>query len=283
MIGAIIGDVVGSRFEKRDPPVSVVFDAFNSESIFTDDTVLSVAIADSIMNNIPYEVALKKYYSMYPFAGYGSSFKEWVKQPLGVKANSFGNGSAMRISPIAWAFNSRVDVIVETEKACRPSHNHVDSINGATTIALAVFMARKGESKANIADMAKSRGYDLDASVSPNRPKFSSVCSVTVPQAVWAFVNSSSFEETIRKAIMIGGDSDTIASMAGAIAHAFYGKDTPKYMILGSFATLPRDLFDVATSFVKKYVDPGFDVSYVEKGVITLKDEPKVEGLFEKL
>ncbi len=281
MIGAIIGDVVGSRFEKRDAPVSTSFDNFTPESIFTDDTVLSIAIADSIMNKISYEAALKKYFALYPHAGYGSSFKTWAKEPEGVEGNSFGNGSAMRVSPVAWAFSSRVDVILEAEKACLPSHNHPDSVNGAITIALAVFMARKGDSKADIAAMATSRGYDLNGSVTPNRPKFSSLCSVTVPQAVWAFVNSSSFEETIKKAIMIGGDADTLASMAGAIAHAFYGKGVPQLMIVNSFATLPKDLYDVSTEFIKKYVDPTFSAPYVEKGIILLKDEPK--DLFDSL
>lgn len=265
MIGAIIGDIVGSRFEMKTPPVSNSFSLFTDRSIFTDDTILSVAVADSIMNAKPYANSYKEYFRRYPYAGYGGAFKQWAISEEGVTANSFGNGSAMRVSPVAWISDSFDETMREAEKSVLPSHNHPESIKGAQAIAAATWMARKKASKWDIKMIATGIGYDIDASVSEDRPKFSSACSVTVPQAIWAFLESSSFEDAIRKAIMIGGDSDTLAAMAGAIAHAYYGTesidaDTINY----AFNLLPKDLFEISSEFIVKYVDQSFSVELIE-------------------
>lgn len=272
MIGAIIGDVVGSRFEKKEPPVSKAFDLLNEKSIFTDDTILSVAIADSIMNGESYDETLKDYFKRYPYAGYGSAFKSWAITENGVIANSFGNGSAMRISPVAWAFDSLEEVMSETEKTTYNSHNHPDSILGAKTIAAAIFVARKCKSKSMIKSFAEKR-YDIYGSVSDNRPKFSSACSVTVPQSIWAFLESDSFEDSIRKAIMIGGDADTLASMTGAIAHAYYGvENISPDLIKSCFSLLTEDLFKISKEFIVKYVDANFNLELAEKETLVQED-----------
>lgn len=272
MIGAIIGDVVGSRFEKKEPPVSKAFDLLNDKSIFTDDTILSVAIADAIMNGKPYDECIKEYFKRYPYAGYGGAFKSWAVTANGVIANSFGNGSAMRVSPVAWAFDTLEDVMVESERTTYNSHNHPDAILGAQTIAASIFIARKFKSKEMIREFAEKR-YNVYDSVSENRPKFSSACAITVPQSIWAFLESESFEDSIRKAIMIGGDADTLASMTGAISHAFYGMEGIDYgLVRDCFSLLTEDLFKTSKEFIVKYVDESFDLEPTEKETLVQQD-----------
>lgn len=266
MIGAIIGDIIGSRFEKKSPPVSMSFSLFTDKCLFTDDTILSVAVAEAIMYGKPYESVFRDYFKRYPYAGYGGAFKLWAAMEKGVTANSFGNGSAMRVSPIAWVYDTEAEVMAEAERSALPSHNHVEGIKGAQAIALATFMARKQYSKADIRNRVAQMGYDIDASVSKDRPSFSSACSVTVPQAIWAFLYSDDFEDSIRKAIMIGGDADTLAAMAASIAHAYYGTYAiPSSMLEKSFSLLTTDLFKIAKEFIVRYVDDEFDFELVDK------------------
>ena len=266
MIGVIIGDIIGSRFEKRDPPISTSFDLFTPKNIFTDDTILSAAVAESLLYGKNYEVVYRDYFKRYPYAGYGSAFKLWAVSENGVTANSFGNGSAMRVSPIAWVFDTEEDVLREAETSALPSHNHPEGIKGAQAIAMATYMARKGGSKQEIREYITQMGYDIDGSVSDKRPKFSSACSITVPQAVWAFLESSSFIDAIKKAIMIGGDADTLAAMSGAIAHAYYGTDSiSPEIVKTSFGLLTKDLFDISKEFIVQHVDSGFDLEFVDK------------------
>lgn len=266
MIGAIVGDIIGSRFEKKDPPVSSAFSLFTDNSIFTDDTILSVAVCDALMNGKGYGTVYRQYYKRYPHAGYGSAFKTWASMDDGVIANSFGNGSAMRVSPVAWAYDNIEDVMAEAEKSAMPSHNHEEGIKGAKAIAVSTFLARKSATKAEIKERMTAMGYDIYGSVSSDRPKFSSACSVTVPQAIWAFLESDSFEDSIKKAVMIGGDADTLASMAGAISHAYYGINSIDRGILeASFSTLTKDLFEMSKQFIVEYVWSDFDIQFAEK------------------
>lgn len=267
MIGAILGDIIGSRFEGRKPPVSKAFSFFHDECIFTDDTVLSVAIADSILTGLSYEESLRKWYAKYPYAGYGSGFKEWAKNPLSEPYDSYGNGSAMRVSPVGWCCNSVEEVLETAKKTAMMSHNHEEGIKGAQAIALSVYLCTTGISKDGIKEEMEALGVDFSEA---NKVGFNTSCQVTVPQALNAFFESNSTEDAIRRAIMIGGDADTLACMAGAIGHAFYNDLTEEH-IDGIFYRLTPEIAEVVKKFTVKYIDPEFSINistsedYLEK------------------
>lgn len=254
MLGAILGDIIGSRFEKRTPPVSKAFNLFHDDCVFTDDTVLSVAVADCILNGKSYEAAIREYFLKYPYAGYGGAFKLWANNPIGVAYDSFGNGSAMRVAPIGWAFDTEESVMEEAAKTAICSHNHPEGIKGAQAVALAVFLARNGTDKQEIKNRIREMGYPQIDLVDGSHTGFDVTCQGTVPQAVWSFVESDSVEDAIRRAIMIGGDADTLACIAGAIAHAYY-KDLPQDFVDEIFVRLTPDLASITKDFVHKYVD----------------------------
>ena len=259
MIGAIIGDLVGSRFEGPSKhPSRVNFKMFPSDTYFTDDTVLTVAVADAILKHRPYGDVIREYYRKYPYAGYGKAFKEWGKSDTAEAYNSYGNGAPMRVSPIAYAFNTKEQVLEEAKKSAECTHNSVDGIKGAQAIAYAVFLARNGATKKQIRDaMENEMGYDL---LNLKRG-FDSSCAGSVPNAIVAFLNSDSFVDAIRGAILMGGDSDTIACMAGSIAAPYYG---PKLSAISpniikmAFKKLPDDLADVTVAFIKEYISGDF-------------------------
>lgn len=241
MIGAIAGDIIGSRFEminhagdkKLDNYLK--FPLFTEKCRFTDDSVLSIAVADCLMHNKPFNATLKEYGRKYPAAGYGSSFMQWLDMPGLEVNNSYGNGSAMRVSPIGFYFNDLDKVLEQAEKSAYPTHSHEEGIKGAQAIAVAVFLARKGASKEEIKNYIKEKfSYNLDRTLDEIRPtyEFSSKAFDTVPEAIIAFLESSDYENAIRKAISIGGDSDTLACMAGAISEAFYGIENIPYEII---------------------------------------------------
>ena len=258
MIGAIIGDVIGSRFEGKTPPVSTAFDLFNKECRYTDDTVLTVAIANSILTGDAYEKSLRSFFNRYPHAGYGGSFKTWARDPLEMTNNSFGNGSAMRVSPIAWAFNDMNSVSCAAIQSAVMSHGHPEGIKGAVAIATSIFLAKNGASKAEIKDNVEKLGYPKIEGLPRIEGNHFATCQGTVPQAVWAFLESENFEDSIRKSIMIGGDVDTIACMAGSIAHAYYD-DIPEYMVIKTLESLTEHLATITVDFMKKYVDKEFN------------------------
>jgi ADP-ribosylglycohydrolase len=229
MIGVIAGDVIGSIYELA-PTKSTTFQLFHPLSHFTDDTVLTVATASAILRGTSYETAYRDYGQRYPRAGYGKGFRTWLSDPAPRPYHSLGNGSAMRVAPVAMAFDDIDRVLAEARRSAEVTHNHPDGVNGAQAIALAVFLARTGASKDQICDAVTARfGYDLNRSISDIRPgyAFDVTCPGTVPEAIIAFVESTSFESAIRLAISLGGDSDTLASMAGGIADAFYGYIDP--------------------------------------------------------
>ncbi|MEO0471274.1 MAG: ADP-ribosylglycohydrolase family protein [Bacteroidota bacterium] len=223
--GAIIGDIIGSRFEK-DNHLSTEFPLFVPACRFTDDTVLTLAIAQAILTDGDYEKWVRKFALRYPLAGFGGTFKKWM---LGLKKgpyNSWGNGSAMRVSPIGWAFDSIETVQEEASRSAAITHNHPEGIKGAQAIASGIFWARKGADKQRIQDQISTHfGYDLSQSLDEIRPnyRFDVSCQGSVPQAIIAFLESHDVESAIRLAISIGGDSDTIASMSAALAEAYYG------------------------------------------------------------
>lgn len=247
MIGAIIGDIIGSQFEfinytsKNMMFKDYKFYMFTEKCKPTDDSTLTIAVLDCLINKKPYPETFKDYAKKYPNAGYGSSFIQWVDREGYEPYESYGNGSAMRVSPVAYFFDTVEDVLAEAQKSAMPTHNHPEGIKGAQAIALAVYYARKGESKDFIKNQIIERfGYNLNRTLDDIRPtyEFSATCQLTVPEAIIAFLESENFEDCIRKAISIGGDSDTIACMAGAIAEAYYGIENIDHRIVDSAMAL---------------------------------------------
>jgi len=231
MIGAIAGDIIGSTYEWHYTK-STDFELFTPQSTPTDDTVLTVAVADCILHNKDYALTFKEYGRRYPYAGYGGMFLKWLGSNSLAPYNSFGNGSAMRVSPVGFAFSSLDMVLREAEKTAAVTHNHPEGIKGAQAIAVVIFLARSGESKEQIRKWVEDNfGYNLHQTLDEIRPsyRFDETCQGSVPQSIIAFLESNDYEDAIRKAVSLGGDSDTLACMAGGIAQAFY-KDVPGYI-----------------------------------------------------
>jgi len=251
MLGAIVGDVVGSVYEGKTIR-SKEFELFTANSHFTDDTVLTVAVADSLLKHESYTHSIKQYFNQYPRAGYGAKFMLWGFSDSLEPYNSFGNGSAMRVSPVAYAFDDLEQVLKEAEHSAAATHNHPEGIKGAQAIAAAIFMARKRHSKLEIKTFIESNfAYDLGVELSAVEPA-GVTCQRSVPQAIIAFLESTSFEDTIRNAIFIGGDSDTLACMAGGIAEAFYG-GVPVPIPQQTLLYLDETLRAIADEFVSQY------------------------------
>lgn len=251
MFGAITGDIIGSRFE-WDNHQSKEFELFSSESRFTDDTVLTIAIADGLMHGGDYVTYLRQYTKNYPGRGYGSRFLDWAKSAWDDGPyNSYGNGSAMRASAVGWLFDDLETVIAEARKTAEVTHNHPEGIKGAEATAAAILLARKGTDKDGIRAFISARfGYNLDRSIDAIREvyHFDESCQGTVPEAITAFLESDSFEDAIRNAISLGGDSDTLACITGSIAEAFYG-GVPVELRNQVLARLPEGLADVLARF----------------------------------
>lgn len=234
MLGAIAGDMAGSAFEFHswegrweDIPLLA------KDSRFTDDTVLTIAIADAIMKNGNDEEAARRnmrdcvqYFArQYPNAGYGGSFAKWIYKKDPEPYNSYGNGSAMRVSPVGWAYDTLDEVEKFAKISAEITHNHPEGIKGACVVAGAIFLARNGEDKGGIREYAEKRwGYDLSRTLEEIRADygFDVTCQGSVPEAITAFLESEDYSSAIRKAIWLGGDADTQAAIAGSIAQAYY-------------------------------------------------------------
>ena len=254
MIGSIIGDIVGSVFEHRNIKITN-FKLFNFGARFTDDTVLTIAIADAILNNQPYDVALQKWGQRYPGRGYGNHFDSWLYSEDHRPYNSWGNGSAMRVSPIGFAFDDLKGVLMEAKKSAEVSHNHPEGIKGAQAIAAAIYLARTGSSKKEIRDFITNEfNYNLNRTVEEIRPgyKFDISCQGSVPEAIICFLDSNDFENCIRLSISIGGDSDTIACMAGGIAQAFYKSFSPE-VVATAKEMLPGEMLCILNEFKQTF------------------------------
>lgn len=229
MIGAIAGDIIGSVYEYQ-PIKTEDFPLFIDGCRFTDDTVMTVAVAHAILEGGDYAAAMKAFGRQYPDAGYGGAFFRWIFEESVQPYNSWGNGAAMRVSPIGLAFDSVDQVLREAGRCAEVSHNHPEGIKGAQATALAVFLARIGEGKERIRhEIAKRFGYDLGRTVAEIRPgyRFDISCQRTVPEAIIAFLDSQDYEDAVRKAVSLGGDSDTLACITGGIAEAFYKEIHP--------------------------------------------------------
>lgn len=250
MLGAMIGDIAGSRFEfdnyrKKD------FDLFSSKSFFTDDTVLTLAIAKALLETkdlkgeFYYETLktnaihyVKTIGREYPDAGYGLRFADWLYSENPQPYNSFGNGAAMRVSAVAW-FASSLDEVKRMSKTVTAiTHDHPEGIKGAEATAVAIYMAKEGATKKKIRNTIEKDYYALDFTIDGIRDSytFNETCQDTVPQAIEAFLESDGFEDAIRTAVSVGGDSDTLAAITGAIAEAYYG--------------VPKSLEDTALSYL---------------------------------
>jgi ADP-ribosyl-[dinitrogen reductase] hydrolase len=254
MLGAIAGDIIGSVFEAH-PIKYTGFPLFSPYSTFTDDTVLTIAVAYSILEKVDYAKAFKVFGQKYPDAGYGVSFYHWIFSPNSGPYNSWGNGSAMRVSPVGFAFDSVDDVLNEAGKSAAVTHNHPEGVKGAQATALAVFLARKGESKEYIKREISTRfAYNLNRTLDEIRPKyhFDVSCQGSVPESITAFLESKGFEDAVRKAISLGGDSDTMACIAGGIAHAFY-KEIPRDIVTNVRERLPDEFLLIIDKFSEMY------------------------------
>ena len=254
MLGAIAGDVIGSPYEGR-PIKTTEFPLFGPQSTFTDDTVLTVAIAHAILHDEGYGQALKRFGRRYPRAGYGGNFYQWIFTDEVQPYNSWGNGSAMRVSPVGWAFDDVERVLAEAERTAAVSHNHQEGIKGAQATALAVFRARTGAGKEAIREEVGARfGYDVERTVEEIRPgySFDVSCQGSVPEALVAFFDSDDYETAVRLAVSLGGDSDTLACIAGAVAHAFYG-EVPQEIATATRQRLPQELVDVLDEFNARF------------------------------
>lgn len=240
MLGAIIGDIVGSPYESDLTNIKTKdFKLFDYEhSHFTDDTIMTIAVAKGLIecleeNSISEQQVkfnVEKWMVLlgnkYPYAGYGNAFREWLVSNNRRPYNSYGNGSAMRTSSVGWLFNNIEDVNKVAEWVASITHNHPEGIKGAQAISSAIFLARINKSKKEIKEYIEEKyNYDLNFTLDNIRGWYYKdlSCQGSVPQAVVSFLESTSFEDCIRNAISIGGDSDTIAAMAGSIAEAYYG------------------------------------------------------------
>lgn len=250
MLGAIVGDIVGSIYEFNNHR-SKDFPLFGEDCKFTDDTVLTIAVADCLMNNGNYTEYIKNYARKYTGRGYGGRFRQWISSESMEPYNSWGNGSAMRVSAVGFAYNDLEAVMNEAKRSAEVTHNHPEGIKGAQATAVAIFMARKGHSKEQIkAAIAQSFGYDLNRTVDEIRPTyvFNESCQETVPEAIIAFLESKDFEDAIRNAISLGGDSDTLACITGGIAEAFYG-GVPEDIAKKALSYLDSNMREVVEKF----------------------------------
>jgi ADP-ribosylglycohydrolase len=255
MIGAVAGDIIGSTYERHSIKTKR-FRLFPKYCTYTDDTVLSIAIAKSILDNEPYIDNVIDFGIRYYGAGYGLLFKKWLKSIKHEPYNSWGNGSAMRVSAIGFAFDTEEEVLAEAKKSAEITHNHKEGIKGAEATALAIFMARKGADREDIREVISKRfNYNLDDTVDEIRPfyRFDVSCQGSVPQSIICFLDSTSYEDTIRNAISLGGDTDTMATIAGGIAEAYY-KGVPRDIRFNVYKKLPNEFLGILEDFKYKYM-----------------------------
>ena len=259
MIGSIIGDIIGSIWEGKQASSKDV-DLFTEYNIFTDDTTMTLAVAEAILKKTDYQTEMIKYYKKYPDAGYGYLFNEWANSKNPQPYKSYGNGSAMRVSPIGFAFDDINSVLNEARKSAEITHNSPDGIAGAKAIALAIFMAREGNSKEKIRTKVGSRfRFEIRNSVEElkifNEENWAfngSSIEESVPVALLCFLDGTDYEDTIRNALYLGGDTDTIACMAGGIAQAFY-REIPDWIIKESRNRLNKDQLEIVDDFNQRY------------------------------
>ena len=258
MYGAILGDIIGSPYEFDMGSKTKEFPLFSKRSTFTDDSVMTIAVAEAFLG-VPDDDevirkrlidAMQKYGALYPHAGYGLRFSDWLDSEAPMPYNSWGNGSAMRVSAVAWLYNDLETVRHMARLSAEVTHNHPEGIKGAEATASAIFLARTGYTKDRIRQYIENEfGYALNRTCDEIRPTYHHVesCMETVPEAITAFLEGDSFEDVIRTAVSLGGDCDTLTCIAGSIAEAFYGvSDDLKKECM---SRLPQDLLEVLIRF----------------------------------
>ncbi len=266
MFGAIYGDVIGSYYEVH---CTKNYDfKFNSDSSFTDDSVLIAAVCKAILNNPSeisksalrsrareYAACYRQYYSYHPYAGFGNMFAAWAKDPYARNGKSYANGASMRVIPIGYAYDTLEQTLLQVKASCIPTHNHREAIKGAQAVAAAIFLARNGEDKKHIKEyLEKTFRYDLSIPLSTIKEHhvFDSRTSYSVPPAILSFLESSDYESAIRNAISLGGDADTQACIAGGIAEAYY-KEIPEHIKRFCDGKIDSSIKVVVKEFQQKY------------------------------
>lgn len=250
LLGAICGDIIGSWYEFR-PTKDRNFELFHKKSTFTDDTVCSIAIADALMNDKDFVGKLQFWCRKYPHVGYGGNFNRWFRQENPQPYNSWGNGSAMRVSPVGSFARSTEEILALAKQSAEVSHNHPEGIKGAQATALAIYLAKEGKSKEEIkSEIERLFEYDLYRKYKDIQPSywFDVSCQGSVPEAIIAFLESIDYESAIRLAVAYGGDADTQAAIAGGIAAAFYG-EIPQYILRECLDRIPEDMKNLIEKF----------------------------------
>jgi ADP-ribosylglycohydrolase len=256
MLGAIAGDVIGSILEVSGTKTKD-FPLFTPRSRVTDDSVLTVAVAEHYLRGGDLIDLFHEYVREYPTAGYGGTFVRWAEEGRRGPYNSWGNGSAMRVSPVGVIFDTLEEVEAEAERTAAVTHNHSEGVKGARATAVAVFLARTGHDKAAIKEHIEAvYGYNLSARLDDIRPRyfFDVSCQGSVPQSIVAFLESTDYEDAVRNAISLGGDADTMACIAGAIAEAYYG-GVPGHIRGPVLEKLDDRLEGVVNEFAERYGD----------------------------
>lgn len=257
MWGAIAGDVIGSVYEGH-PGLPEDFELVHPHAQPTDDSVLTLAIADALLTGTDYATALRTWGRRYPRAGYGGGFHAWLQADDAGPYQSFGNGSAMRVSPVARAFDSLERILAEAEASAAPTHDHPEGVKGAQSVAAAIFVVRTGGSLSDLRTVFEQRfGYDCSTTYAELRARhtFDVTCMGTVPVAATCALLSTSVEDAIRKAVSLGGDADTLGCITGSIAEAMYG-GVPRTLRELVSARLPDELRLVAERFTARFGVP---------------------------
>ena len=292
MLGAIIGDIVGSVYERHNIK-SKSFEFFSTRHPCrpTDDSIMTLAVANAILNAESYRLPLEKEAvkqmqmlgAMYPHAGYGGKFRYWLRDPNPLPYNSYGNGAAMRVSPCGFAAVSLADAISKADAVTKVTHNHPEGMKGAEATAAAIYLARTGKTIPEIRDYINQNFYRIDFTLDEIRPfySFDVSCQGSVPQALEAFFESTSFEDAIRNAISIGGDSDTIAAITGGIAEAYYG--IPPAIRKKALTYLDEAQLSILTAFESKYGIPDEKTRQMKMDDFSLSLDSELAALFKKV
>lgn len=261
MLGAIIGDYIGSQMEFQQERLlhREDFDLITDKCRFTDDTVMTIATADAILNNKDFASTYKEWGRKYPRAGYGAMFGNWLMQDTLKPMNSFGNGSAMRVAPVAWLYDTAEEVMEVAINSAIATHIHPEGYKGAQAVAACIYMARNKVSKEQIKEIIEEAfGYNLNLSLEDIRKTYTGEitaemfsCQKSVPEAIVCFLEGNSFEDVIRKAVSLGGDTDTQACIAGSIAEGYYG--IPEDLKTKVISKLPADMMSIIEQYYERY------------------------------
>jgi ADP-ribosylglycohydrolase len=257
MLGAVAGDIIGSVYEFH-PIKTQQFPLFSPGSEWTDDTVLTMAVAETLLTGRPYEETLREFVLANPDAGFGGMFRQWFNTPGAKPYNSFGNGSAMRVSPVGWAFDTLERTLAEAKSSAEVTHNHPEGIKGAQAVAAAIFLARQGAGQTDIRNVLETRfGYNLHRTWEDIQPacSFDETCQRSVPEALICVLTSMSFEGAVCRAVALGGDADTQAAIAGSVAEALYG-GVPALIARETRARLTPQFIGILDAFQDKYNVP---------------------------